>query len=381
MWPAFWQNFWGSEGEAVVDEAKARLEEPRLDEKTSSWLELAQNVATEWLHLAGLAAVGNCGACATSISLASVAPPLADVLLLGGVGTAVAAAAAVSFGGTTAGEAVEYASMVFEDFFGGPPFAQVYRVMQPLGRGSYGVVRRVRHMRTRQIFAVKEIPRAMASELAIMQTLQHPNIVTLRDWKKEGPLLFLVMDLYHTDLGQIVRAGDLAQPKVWPIFLQLMRAVTHIHSHYIAHRDLKLENVMLESAANIKEPHVRLIDFGAAACFKHQALKTTIFTAHYVAPEMLARTPVYDHKIDLWSCGVVLFWMLAGSPPFLGSDDLEILRAVKLAKWQFEPANAFSAVGRRLISELLVVDAARRLSASDATLYVEGTMSSCASRK
>lgn len=96
---------------------------------------------------------------------------------------------------------------------------------------------------------------------------------------------------------------------------------------------------------------------------------------------MLARTPVYDHKIDLWSCGVVLFWMLAGSPPFLGSDDLEILRAVKLAKWQFEPANAFSAVGRRLISELLVVDAARRLSASDATLYVEGTMSSCASRK
>ncbi|CAE7196887.1 CPK3, partial [Symbiodinium sp. CCMP2592] len=247
-------------------------------------------------------------------------------------------------------------------FAGRQSFAEAYRVLGKIGEGGYGVIHRVRHRQTSRVFAVKEIPATMKAELQILRDLQHTHVAKLHGAWEEGMCIYLVMDLYQQDLSWMLRAGAVPEERALCIFEQLMTAVAFIHMKGVCHRDIKLANVMVQSTQDL---HVRLLDFGAAAYYNKRQLTTTVFTAQFVAPEMLAGA--YDHRIDMWSSGVLLFWLLSGWPPFSG-DNCQILRSVKIAKWQFEPVAAWqgiSGVGRSLVASLMVKEVETRIGAAE----------------
>ena len=114
---------------------------------------------------------------------------------------------------------------------------------------------------------------------------------------------------------------------------QLISAVCYCHERNIVHRDLKPENILLDNKSKDKVS-IKVIDFGTAQAFSSKSnLRTTAGTAYYIAPEVLMKN--YNEKCDIWSCGVMLYILLSGTPPFNGQTDEDIIRAVKKTKFTF----------------------------------------------
>ena len=117
------------------------------------------------------------------------------------------------------------------------------------------------------------------------------------------------------------------------VISQLLSAIVYCHERKIVHRDLKPENILLD-IKKLDQFQIKVIDFGTAQAFsKDMKLKTTTGTAYYIAPEVLMKN--YNEKCDVWSCGVILYILLSGTPPFNGRSDDEIIRAVKKTKFTF----------------------------------------------
>ena len=135
-----------------------------------------------------------------------------------------------------------------------------------------------------------------------------------------------------------------------------------MHKHNIVHRDLKPENLLLDSKE--KNASLKVIDFGTSRKFVRNIKMTKLLgTPYYIAPEVLNSN--YDEKCDVWSCGVILYILLCGYPPFSGKSIDEILKKIRIGKFTFEPNDwcHVSIEARNLISSMLVVDPRKRLSA------------------
>ena len=148
---------------------------------------------------------------------------------------------------------------------------------------------------------------------------------------------------------------------------QVLSAVAYCHSQGVVHRDIKPENLLLDSPPTIPE-HIRikLIDFGTSTLFASGGrLSQRLGTAYYIAPEVLGMS--YNEKCDVWSCGVILYVLLCGFPPFAGSTDEEILRRVKSGKYSFphESWQNVSIEAKSLIKKMLVMEPANRISAQE----------------
>lgn len=247
-----------------------------------------------------------------------------------------------------------------------------YQLCEELGRGRFGVV--FKAIRNGDTFAVKSIHKRIAdsgdsldaqclsTEPKILKLLgSHPNVVNLHDLYEDDDHLHMVLDLCDApDLYRRVTLRVFSESEAASVMTQLMHAVAHCHSLGVAHRDIKPDNILFDG-----QERLRLADFGSAENFSEgEKMSGVVGTPYYVAPEVVAGRE-YGEKVDVWSCGVVLYVMLAGFPPFYGETAAEIFDAVLRANLRF-PARVFNSVSaalKDLLRRMLCKDVSRRFSA------------------
>ncbi|XP_078437782.1 serine/threonine-protein kinase SAPK3-like [Wolffia australiana] len=202
-----------------------------------------------------------------------------------------------------------------------------YELLKELGSGSFGVARLVRHKKTNELLAVKYIERGkkidekVLREIINHRSLRHPNIIQFREVMLTPTHLAIVMEYAAGGelFQKICSAGRFSEDEARFFFQQLISGVSYCHSMEICHRDLKLENTLLDGSP---APRLKVCDFGySKSGLLHSQPKSTVGTPAYMAPEVLSRKE-YDGKIaDVWSCGVTLYVMLVGSYPFEDPED------------------------------------------------------------
>lgn len=250
-----------------------------------------------------------------------------------------------------------------------------YQVCEEIGRGRFGTIFRCFHPHTNQPFALKLIDKTLLNDDVDRECLQnepkfmsllspHPNILQIFDVFEDQDSLSIVMDLcqVHTLFDRMVQ-GPIPQAQAASLMKSLLEGVAHCHRLGVAHRDIKPDNVLFDSAGNLK-----LADFGSAEWFGGgRSLSGVVGTPYYVAPEVLMGRE-YDEKVDVWSCGVILYIMLAGIPPFYGDSAAQIFEAVVRANLRF-PSRIFRNVSpsaKDLLRKMICRDASRRFSAEQA---------------
>uniref|UniRef100_A0A453HN76 non-specific serine/threonine protein kinase n=1 Tax=Aegilops tauschii subsp. strangulata TaxID=200361 RepID=A0A453HN76_AEGTS len=245
-----------------------------------------------------------------------------------------------------------------------------YEMGRVLGHGNFGRVHIARDLRTGRAVAVKVVAKdkvvragmveQIKREIAVMKRVSHPNIVELHEVMATRSKIYLALELVRGGelFARIERSGRVTEDIARRYFRQLISAVDFCHARGVYHRDLKPENLLLDEAGNLK-----VVDFGLSALADHARadglLHTLCGTPGYAAPEVL-RDKGYDGaKADLWSCGVILYVLLAGSLPF--PDDNVVTMYKKAQRGDYRCPPWFSTDARRLIPKLLDPDPATRI--------------------
>ncbi|MCO5609532.1 hypothetical protein L7F22_063760 [Adiantum nelumboides] len=200
-------------------------------------------------------------------------------------------------------------------------------VKENIGSGNFGVARLLRDKTTKELVAVKYIERGpkidenVQREIINHRSLRHPNIVRFKEVCLTPSHIAIVMEYAAGGelFERICNAGRFSEDEARFYFQQLICGVSYCHDMQICHRDLKLENTLLDGSS---PPKVKICDFGySKSALLHSQPKSTVGTPAYIAPEVLSRKE-YDGKIaDVWSCGVTLYVMLVGAYPFEDSQD------------------------------------------------------------
>ncbi|KFK42214.1 hypothetical protein AALP_AA2G226300 [Arabis alpina] len=202
-----------------------------------------------------------------------------------------------------------------------------YEIVKDIGSGNFGVAKLVRDKTSKELFAIKFIERGqkidehVQREIMNHRSLNHPNIIRFKEVLLTATHLAIVMEYASGGelFGRICSAGRFSEDEARFFFQQLISGVSYCHTLQICHRDLKLENTLLDGSA---APRVKICDFGySKSGVLHSQPKSTVGTPAYIAPEVLSKKE-YDGKIaDVWSCGVTLYVMLVGAYPFEDPTD------------------------------------------------------------
>jgi calcium/calmodulin-dependent protein kinase (CaM kinase) II/calcium/calmodulin-dependent protein kinase I len=206
------------------------------------------------------------------------------------------------------------------------------------------------------------------NEVAILQSLVHPNILKLHDFFEESPRFYIVMELMQGGdvFDRIVQKTQYTELDARELISTLLEAIEFIHSRRVAHRDLKPQNLLLETIEN--DNIIKVSDFSfARRVHTPKSLFTRCGTPTYVAPEILKNHP-HDEVADMWSVGVIIFVALVGYPPFIEEDQRVLFRKIRLGEYCFfdEDWVGISQESRELISKLLIVDPDQRWTATQA---------------
>jgi calcium-dependent protein kinase len=211
-----------------------------------------------------------------------------------------------------------------------------YIIVGELGSGSYGTVKKVKHKKLGEYRAMKIINKKSESsqnEVDILRKISHPNIVNIFEIYEDSKKYYIMMEICEG--GELFEAisqqGSFSEGDCANIMKSLLSAVNYLHGKNIVHRDLKPENIMLTKnlqKMKNKKYEIKLIDFGTAKQFEpHQKLNKFIGTSYYIAPEVLKEN--YNEKCDIWSCGVILYILLCGYPPFNGNSNVDIYHNIQ----------------------------------------------------
>ncbi|CAM9143785.1 unnamed protein product [Ectocarpus sp. 12 AP-2014] len=244
-----------------------------------------------------------------------------------------------------------------------------------LGKGGFGTVQTVVHKETRKKFALKAVELSRVKdekslnfffrEVEVMRQLDHPNICRLHAVYPTVEHLFMVMDLCE--------GGDLlttyhfkSERNAANIVLRVTNAVRYMHDRNIAHRDLKLDNILTDETKEGAD--VKLVDFGLSAHFKDFQLEHDVVgTWVYMAPEVISGSH-FPRTCDMWSIGVIAYLLLCGYPPFGGSSTAELKEQIQHGTYQFhhEAWSDISGKAKNFIKRLLVRNPQERMSAAEA---------------
>ncbi|XP_039521155.1 calcium/calmodulin-dependent protein kinase (CaM kinase) II gamma 1 isoform X9 [Rhinichthys klamathensis goyatoka] len=257
-------------------------------------------------------------------------------------------------------------------------FTDEYQLYEELGKGAFSVVRRCVKKSTGQEYAAKIINTKKLSardhqklerEARICRLLKHPNIVRLHESISEEGFHYLVFDLVTGGelFEDIVAREYYSEADASQCINQILESVNHIHQHDIVHRDLKPENLLL--ASKMKGAAVKLADFGLAIEVQgdQQAWFGFAGTPGYLSPEVLRKDP-YGKPVDIWACGVILYILLVGYPPFWDEDQHKLYQQIKAGAYDF-PSPEWDTVtpeAKNLINQMLTINPAKRITAEQA---------------
>ncbi|XP_072393470.1 calcium/calmodulin-dependent protein kinase type II alpha chain isoform X1 [Diabrotica undecimpunctata] len=257
-------------------------------------------------------------------------------------------------------------------------FSDNYDLKEELGKGAFSVVRRCVQKSTGSEFAAKIINTKKLSardfqklerEARICRKLQHPNIVRLHDSIQEENFHYLVFDLVTGGelFEDIVAREFYSEADASHCIQQILESVNHCHQNGVVHRDLKPENLLL--ASKQKGAAVKLADFGLAIEVQgeQQAWFGFAGTPGYLSPEVLKKEP-YGKPVDIWACGVILYILLVGYPPFWDEDQHRLYAQIKAGAYDY-PSPEWDTVtpeAKNLINQMLTVNPGKRITAAEA---------------
>ncbi|OHT01073.1 CAMK family protein kinase [Tritrichomonas foetus] len=260
-----------------------------------------------------------------------------------------------------------------------------YILQEPIGSGAYSKVYSAQHKVKDEMIVIKVISKNLIKttvdiehlqrEVSVMQKLKHPNIVNFYDFIEDSNNYYLEMEYVNgiTLLDYVNDSNVLPEPIVIRVFLQLMNAIAYLHSNNIAHRDLKLENVMVDQYKTVK-----VLDFGFCNYYNdNQQLFTTYCgSLNYAAPEIILQNPYKGCCADIWSLGVILYALVTAELPWPTENVHQMVNCIKEA--EFTVPVSISARCSSLIKQMLVADPDNRLTAQEVLChpFLCGTVSS-----
>ncbi|KAJ1394314.1 Serine/threonine-protein kinase, active site [Sesbania bispinosa] len=237
-----------------------------------------------------------------------------------------------------------------------------YDIGRTIGEGTFAKVKFARNSETGEPVALKildkekvlkhKMAEQIRREIATMKLIKHPNVVQLHEVMGSKTKIYIVLEFVTGGelFDKIVNHGRMGEKEARRYFQQLINAVDYCHSRGVYHRDLKPENLLLDVCGNLK-----VSDFGLSALSQQVRddglLHTTCGTPNYVAPEVLEDRGYDGATADLWSCGVILFVLLAGYLPFDDSNLLNLYKKISAAEFTCPPWISFSS--RKLITRIL----------------------------
>lgn len=255
---------------------------------------------------------------------------------------------------------------------GGPKTIGRYELGRTLGSGNFSKVKLATDTETKKQWAIKIIDKGqlvrehmeeqLKREIAVMKRLRQPNIIELHEVMQTSNHIYLVLELVTGGelFEKIASERRFTEPVARKYFHQLICGIHYCHSQGIAHRDLKPENLLLDSSGTLK-----ISDFGLSNIQRgtggngNTMLQTVCGTPNYVAPEVLKEQGYDGLKADIWSCGVVLFVMLAGYLPF--DDENVNALFTKIERGEFRMPRNISPESKDLLSQMMTVDPNRRI--------------------
>eukprot|EP00898_Chlorokybus_atmophyticus_P004480 jgi/Chlat1/5032/Chrsp32S08952 len=250
-----------------------------------------------------------------------------------------------------------------------------YEQVKDIGSGNFGVAKLARDKLTGELVAIKYIERGdkidenVQREIVNHRMLRHPNIIRFKEVLLTPTHLAIVMEYAAGGelFERISAAGRFIEDEARFFFQQLISGVEYCHAQQICHRDLKLENTLLDGSA---APRLKICDFGySKSSLLHSQPKSTVGTPAYIAPEVLSRRE-YDGKIaDVWSCGVTLYVMLVGAYPFEDAEDprnfRKTIQRIMSVHYTIPDGINVSKECRELLARIFVANPAQRVTISD----------------
>jgi polo-like kinase 1 len=238
-----------------------------------------------------------------------------------------------------------------------------------LGKGGFARVYEFASMETGRNYAAKIIGKdtlvkvrrrqKLMSEIKIHKSLTHQHIVAFDHFFEDNENVYILLELcQNQSLSELLRRRKrLLELEVQSYMLQIISAVTYLHSKKIMHRDLKIGNLFISDKMEIK-----LGDFGLASKldFEGQKRKTVCGTPNYIAPEVLDSKQGHSYEVDIWALGVIMYTLLVGKPPFETNDVKKTYNLIKLTAYTFPDHVPLSDSAKSLITQILKLDPSRR---------------------
>ena len=231
-----------------------------------------------------------------------------------------------------------------------------YLKIKDIGKGTFSKIYTVQNKSNFKVYCCKEILKSKIADLSkfkneinILSKVDHPNVIKFYEIFEDERHINIIMencsggDLFQNIIAKLSRGEPFTEKEVVPIFKQIMSAISFCHSQGICHKDLKPENILFLN--NKPDSPIKIIDFGLSKIFgeirplmrgnkiEKNTIGSRLGTAYYSSPEVLQGN--YDNKCDIWSCGVILYIMLCGYPPFDGENEQDIFKAISRKKFFF----------------------------------------------